>query len=67
MARIHDYEQVSELPKGALKFSIYAKERGFTTNYLYGLIRNVREGKKSWSDIGFEVILFQGGNWIVKN
>lgn len=65
MPRLYTHTIVDTLPDNALKVSEYAKNQGYTTPYIYELIRKVRENAIDKNKAGFEVVTFQGINFII--
>jgi hypothetical protein len=59
MPRLHDYKIVRELPKGAIKVSDYAKQRGCHHSLIYHELKR----KKA----NFEIVNFQGINFIIQS
>ena len=53
------YKEVSKLPDNAKTVAQYAQEQGFTSNYIYNLIRQGKHVDK------FEVVIFQSFNFII--
>lgn len=53
------YTEVTKLPASALTVAEYAKQSGFTTNYIYNLL------KKGKNKGRFNVVIFQSFNFIV--
>ena len=56
------YEVVNKLPANAFTVSQYAKECGFSTNYIYNLIRANRDNGK---EIDFNIVTFHSINFII--
>lgn len=65
MPRLYNYTIVDTLPDNAVKVSEYAKQRGFTYPYIYEQFRKVRENVLTTSQVGFEIVTFQGINFII--
>lgn len=62
MNRINSYREVDDLPRGALTVKEYSDFVGISVAHVYKLWRlHMQEDR----DIGFEIILFKGYNWIV--
>ena len=53
------YKEVSKLPSNALTVSDYAKAQGFTTNYIYNLIKTGKHIER------FDIVVFQSFNFII--
>jgi hypothetical protein len=52
------YPEVSKLPNNALTVSEYAKQQGFTTNYVYNQIRDKK-------NTAFNIVVFQSFNFVI--
>lgn len=63
--RKYSHRPVDKLPDNALRLSLYAKEKGITQNWIYVQLKRVSEGKMPPEKITFEVVVFQGTNFIV--
>lgn len=64
MYRINNYREVDDLPTGAFTVKEYSDLIGISVAHVYKLWRlHMREER----DIGFEIILFKGYNWIVES
>lgn len=53
------YKEVNRLPANALTVADYAKDKGFTTNYIYNLIRLNKHLDR------FDIVVFQSFNFII--
>ena len=53
------YKEVSKLPASALTVAQYAKNKGFTTNYVYNMVRLNKYVDK------FDIVVFQSFNFII--
>lgn len=58
MKRNRTHKEVNKLPENAMLVSDFCKERGFTTSYVYKLIRLNKN-----SD--FDIVIFKGINFII--
>lgn len=54
---IDKYPVVNKLPVNALTVAEYAKQQGYTTNYIYN---QLRAGKNK-----FKVVIFQSFNFVI--
>lgn len=58
--------ELAELPEDAIAVQDYADQRGYrSTSTLYNMAAKVREGKKTWQAVGFEIVRFKGFNYIL--
>ena len=55
---INKYPVVSKLPVNALTVAEYARQQGYTTNYIYNQVRD----KKNTT---FNIVVFQSFNFII--
>ena len=60
MRRKNQYQEVKQLPKGAITVLEYADEIGLSTQALYNQIR--RNKNKGW-----KIVVWKGWNWVIKN
>lgn len=65
MPRLYNYTIVDTLPDNAVKVSEYAKQQGYTYPYIYELLRKVRNNEIEKSKAGFDMVTFQGINFII--
>lgn len=56
---INKYKEVKRLPVNAVTVAEYASQQGFTTNYVYNLIRDNKHLDK------FDIVVFQSFNFII--
>lgn len=64
--RINEYRELNKFPTGAITVADYAAERGCNTSNIYKHWRKVRKGVKTIHEIGFEIVVFQNINFILK-
>lgn len=64
--RSNEYRALSKFPTGAITVAEYAIERGCNTSNIYKHWRKVRKGEKTIYEIGFEIVVFQNINFILK-
>jgi len=52
------YEIVNQLPGNAVTVAEYARNEGYTTNYIYNRVRSGKE-------LNFKIVIFQSFNFII--
>lgn len=62
----HMYRELRELPNEALAVQDFADYKAYrSTSTLYNMAAKVREGKKTWQSIGFEIVRYKGFNYVI--
>lgn len=64
--RNNEYRKLSKFPSNAITVSEYARERGCNTANIYKHWRKVAEGKSTPQRIGFEIVVFQDINFVLR-
>lgn len=63
---VREYREVTSLPTAALSVSDYADQRKYrSTSTIYNVVREVISGKKTWQQLGYEVVRYKGFNYII--
>jgi hypothetical protein len=64
MSKANKYPKVEELPQGAKPVSMFADEKGYKVPYIYIKYERSKQGK---AKVNYNIINFQGINFIVEN
>ena len=62
----NSYRKLNKFPKGAISVAEYANERGCNTSNIYKHWRKVEKGEKSTAEVGFEIVVFQDINFVLR-
>lgn len=63
---MNEYRELTKFPVNGITVAEYARERGCNTANIYKHWRKIKEGAATKEDIGFEIVVFQDINFVIR-